>query len=567
MVQKNIISNIKVLLIICLTALIFCVVLLSLVPPVSKDELVHHLAVPKLYLKHGGIYEIPFMDYSYYPMNLEMLYTVPLFFGNDIIPKFIHFTFALLTSCLIFYYLKRRADTIYALFGAVFFLSIPIILKLSITAYVDLGEIFFSFAALILLLKWIKTGFKYKFLVFSAIMCGLALGTKYSGLVTLAILTFFVPFVFSRYGKGKASRLNNPILLCLAFFLISLLVFSPWMIRDYHWKGNPIYPLYNQAFNQFKYKNGFSDKSDSKQVNYGLFEYRAMVYRETGLQIALLPLRIFFQGKDDNPQYFDGKLNPLLLFLPFWAFYRRKDEPEYLRREKKILLAFSILFFFFTVFTTALRTRYISSIIPPLTVLSSFGILNLVKIAQSISYRLVRNVCIFLVIMVPGFAFAINGNYIREQFKYVNPLPFILGDVSRDQYINLYIPEYSAIRYVNDNLDSKAKVFFVFTGNRSYYCEKDYFLDNDMSFLKKLINNASRPDNILNDLTKLNITHLLINKSLFYQWIKDNFSDRKQVLIKEFFRDHLELMHDQGGFAVLGIKLLPNKRLISNSKE
>jgi len=43
------------------------IVLLSLVPPVAKDELVHHLAVPKLYLKHGGMVEIPFMDFSYYP--------------------------------------------------------------------------------------------------------------------------------------------------------------------------------------------------------------------------------------------------------------------------------------------------------------------------------------------------------------------------------------------------------------------------------------------------------------------------------------------------------------------
>ena len=30
---------------------------LSLVPPISRDALVHHLAVPKLYLEHGGIFE------------------------------------------------------------------------------------------------------------------------------------------------------------------------------------------------------------------------------------------------------------------------------------------------------------------------------------------------------------------------------------------------------------------------------------------------------------------------------------------------------------------------------
>ena len=71
-----------------LGVLILAIVILSAVPPVSKDALVHHLAVPKLYLEHGGIYEIPSMPFSYYPMNLNLLYMIPLYFGQDIIPKF-----------------------------------------------------------------------------------------------------------------------------------------------------------------------------------------------------------------------------------------------------------------------------------------------------------------------------------------------------------------------------------------------------------------------------------------------------------------------------------------------
>jgi hypothetical protein len=81
---------VKALILTLLAVLIVSIVILSCVPPVSKDALVHHLAIPKLYLKHGGIYEIPFMPFSYYPMNLELLYMIPLFFGNDIVPKFIH---------------------------------------------------------------------------------------------------------------------------------------------------------------------------------------------------------------------------------------------------------------------------------------------------------------------------------------------------------------------------------------------------------------------------------------------------------------------------------------------
>jgi len=83
-----------------LALLVGTIIILSCVPPVSRDALTHHLAVPKLYLKHGGIYQIPSINFSYYPMNLDFLYLVPLYFGNDIIPKYIHFLFALLTAIL-----------------------------------------------------------------------------------------------------------------------------------------------------------------------------------------------------------------------------------------------------------------------------------------------------------------------------------------------------------------------------------------------------------------------------------------------------------------------------------
>ena len=140
----------KIGLVLLLLILIFAICFLAWVPPVSRDALTHHLVVPKLYLQHGGVYEIPSIVFSYYPMNLDLLYMIPLYFGNDIAPKYIHFLFALLTAVLIFYYLRKRLGNQWGLFGALFFLSLPLIVKLSITIYVDLGLIFFSTAAICL---------------------------------------------------------------------------------------------------------------------------------------------------------------------------------------------------------------------------------------------------------------------------------------------------------------------------------------------------------------------------------------------------------------------------------
>ncbi|MBW1740164.1 MAG: hypothetical protein JRJ42_03395, partial [Deltaproteobacteria bacterium] len=65
---------------------ILVVGLLCSTPPISRDALIHHLAIPKLWLKHGGFYETPWALYSYYPMNIDLLYLVALYFKNDIAP-------------------------------------------------------------------------------------------------------------------------------------------------------------------------------------------------------------------------------------------------------------------------------------------------------------------------------------------------------------------------------------------------------------------------------------------------------------------------------------------------
>ncbi len=249
----------EIILLVLITLLIGSIIILSSVPPVSRDALTHHLAVPKLYLNHGGMYEIPSIDFSYYPLNLDFLYLIPLYFGNDIIPKFIHFSFALLTAWLIFSYLKVRLNTVYALSGGLFFLSLPVIVKLSTTVYVDLGLVFFSTCALIYLLKWVENDLKIHFLIISAVSCGLALGTKYNGLIVLFILTLFVPFNYISQKKRSAGKkpaapseslkVQLKAIGCgIIFCLVALIIFSPWMIRNYVWKGNPIYPLYHNLF-------------------------------------------------------------------------------------------------------------------------------------------------------------------------------------------------------------------------------------------------------------------------------------------------------------------------------
>ena len=563
---------IRSLLIGLILAHVICIVVLSWVPPVSRDALTHHLAVPKLYIQRGGMVELPEIGFSYYPPNLDLLYLIPLYFGNDIIPKYIHFGFALLTAWLIFSYLKKRLGSHYALTGTLLFLSLPVIVKLSITVYVDLGLTFFSFAALLMLFKWHESGFNLRYLLYSGVLCGLALGTKYNGLLALFILTLMTAFIYIRSTSAGNSQQLGALKYAALFMLVSLLMFSPWMIRNYRWTGNPIYPLYDKWFKSAaaavsgkqnasvikptagpaaKKPAGSQTGAQKPSAPWNHLTIRRILYEESCLQIALIPVRIFFQGQDDNPRYFDGKLNPFLFILPLFAFYHHRHEAVRITLEKKVLLAFILLFILIAFLRYSIRIRYIAPVIPPLVILSMFGLRALTTMLQE---RLPENrqpTIPVLATLIVAAAIGLNAVYVTHQFKVVEPLSYISGRVGRDEYITRYRPAYPVIKYANENLYDNARLLGLFLGNRRYYTERQMILNENI--FKKIVTGASSPKMITRKLTKRGFTHLLIRYDLFSQWVNSNFDQLHRELLSVYFEHGARLLISQGGYGLYEI--------------
>jgi hypothetical protein len=563
-----------------LALLIVSVIILAYVPPVSRDALTHHLILPKLYLQHGSMYEIPTIAFSYYPMNLDLLYLIPLYFGNDIAAKYIHFIFALLTAGLIFGYLRKRLGVEWGLFGGLFFLSLPIIVKLSITVYVDLGLVFFSTAALMALLKWIENSFQVKFLLLSAVCCGLALGTKYNGLILIFILTLFIPLVFISNAKKNIAAKDPADKAVLAqtqfkalgfgavFFVIALLIFSPWMIRNYVWKNNPIYPLYDHVFNRKTQRASDAqttiqsldpavkpqEQPRASSTSWSTFAVRKVIYGESWWEIASIPIRIFFQGRDDNPKYFDGKLNPFLFLLPFFAFVKLKMTPPSVRTEKKIFISFALVFLLYAFSMTSIRIRYVAPIIPPLVILATFG---LHRITRMVAIRKSDQAGWFgssLVGLVLAIILTLNASYIVKQFQYVDPFEYISGRVSRNNYIANYRPEYSTYQYANRHLPDDVKILGLFLGNRLYYSDRD--LRFEINEFKNIVDRAGSENYILLELKEQGYTNLLIRFDLFNQWTNKQFDDKKKQMLKTFFDLHVKHLFSKDGYGLFELRNL-----------
>ncbi|MBI4525737.1 MAG: phospholipid carrier-dependent glycosyltransferase [Deltaproteobacteria bacterium] len=531
-------------------------VFLGLLPPTARDELTHHLLIPRLYVQAGRIYQIPFASYSYYPMLLDMLYAPWLRWGWDAVPKLIHGLFGFLTGLLLYAYLALRLSRTYGLLGFFFFLFTPAILRLANLAYVDLGLTFYSTAALVCLLRWKEEGERpmaddgrqdpksaipdpkpipgaFGWLALAGLSAGFAVATKPNGFLVLLLLSLIVLFILG--GKGKKWRMKSLVSGAL-FLALASLPLLPWAAKNLIQTGNPFFPFFGGIFGPRGTGGSVLGVGD---VELGIFARRALYFGESWWQIASLPVRIFFFGQDDRPQYFDGVLNPMLiLFLP-WAFRGKWLE------EKKIIFGFALFYFLYALFLVEVRIRYLLPIVPPLVILLVYGLHNLYL-------RIVRPAFLFGGVIL---LLALNGMYLWRYVQTLSPVEYLKGKESREAYLTRTLSDYPAFGFINKTLPSTAKVYLLFMGRRAYYCERNYFHDSgDTAWtLVGMVRKARTETDIKAQLRETGLTHLLAREELLRRFLGSNLTAEQRELWDGFARVHLRGLFRERGYGVYEI--------------
>ena len=543
----------------CSTILMFLGIefVLNLTPPISRDALIHHLAIPKLWLKHGGFYEIPWADYSYYPMYINLLYFVCIYFKNDILPKFIHFAFGLGTGWLIYRYLKHKFDRNWGLLGMVIFITTPIVIWLSTSAYIDLGMTFFTTGSVLAFIKWRDSEYRqFKWLLISSFCMGIAIGSKYNALIAGLILNLILMLSYAKDSQRQIATLKYGII----FFMITAMVASPWYLKNYFQTGNPFYPLFNSLFQsshdgpvQTLIHNQFVEKVGG----ISFFRMREVMYGESFWETLLIPLRMFFQGRDNSYQYFQGSLNPILIVFSPFIFLNKKYA-----RDKLLFVLFSALFITMAFFLTAKQVRYILPVLPFLSIIAVMGIKDLWdKLREGSLYsppdsgkniQSIARASIFITILV---LLAFNVLYLKNRFNIISPFPYVYGRESREVFLKHHLPHYNAVTYINENLPDDAKLFTMFLGRRGYYLDRNY--KNEPSFgmntLKHMISNSANEEKFVEYVRSMQVTHILMRTDLVDTYLRDNFSPEKIKRFLSLENKHWRKVYDNNGYVVRDI--------------
>lgn len=456
----------------------------ALSPPVWWDEVAYHLAVPKIYVQHRAIVYIPFIPYSNWPMEAEMLFTIGLLFHSEILSHLVEWSSFLFTCWCLYLFGKHFFSPTTGLLAAAVFSSTPMVITLAGTGLIEPTLSLYVSLATFSLMKWLESEQK-RDLVLSAIFGGLVASVKLNGAVIAAILGTMALFVtIIRHRSIKVGALNFGL-----FGFLSLAVVSPWYIKTWTHTGNPFWPFLLEFLGGrnwdalgMEYLLGFIQKPNYPitLTNWFLGLWRQTFHPIGPSQIAIGPL--------------------YLVLLPISVIALFFSEPSF--RHPLRRLSVVGLLYYTAWFLQTHQTRFLMPTIPLLALLIAAGTEWLVSREKFFPNLLKGGLVLYMAIT----SWVTNPN---ARGEVLTQWRFLSGRLTRDAFLSTYVPGYETFLYANQHLPQDAYVLLALYECRGYYLDRKYAWANPISQRVLKFEQFENAEDLANYLKEYGFTHIL----------------------------------------------------------
>lgn len=367
------------------------------IPLVDNDGIRYHVAQPKLYLLTGRIFLYLWDVTGTYPALGDALYLAGLVFGREETSKFLHAGFLAASTGLLALTIHRgRSSRAAALAGPLLFLAAPAVGVIAGAGFIDHIALFHLVAAFVLV------GRKG-----APLLVGTALGASLATKLTVGPAAAAVALACAA-GRPRGARLRALAVISGC----SALVLAPYLVRNTIGTGDPVFPIGTLAAGR-----------PVPGVGPGLYEHFATFNRQNAG-----PLGIVWttpgSGMDDETA---GVHNVAALALLLGGLALRDRLAGRAALLALPFLAYAAL--------SAPPTRYL---LPMLWGLALAGAAVLGRFARG------RGAWLAVPLALPGIVLGW-----QFQARNFGASDYLLGRLSREEYLARTVPGYRATVFVN----------------------------------------------------------------------------------------------------------------------
>ena len=456
-------------------------------PEFFYDCLVYHLALPRLYLLNHRIIPTPGMIYSGVPFGTEMLYGLGLMIKDESVAKMIHLGFGLAVAALVYHWMRRRHGRPAALCAALLFYSLPMTAFGSWTAKTELALAFYTLLAALILLEAVpldEDRRRRPLLALAGVLLGFAVGTKYNAALNLAVLP--IPYILARRGRGSAP--GGVMRDCATLWLCALAAASPWLVKNWSFYHNPVYPFFPSRFPRAPGADVAGMIADTRPRDWRQFTSLSGVWS------------FFADPWDIRIRFADNAGMAATMALP-WLFRARRQGQGFL------LSTLLGLWICWGLYSTV--PRYFFSAMPIFCLLAAGAIFA--EPLGALRRGAILGLCAY------GLLFNLSAEITAWYDVGAGTVPLQL--TSKAEYLSharqgYPAPYYPGARFINERLPQDALVLFVGEA-RGYYCERRFLACSvfDRNPLLEAANACSGPEDLERRMRSLGVTHFLLNRA------------------------------------------------------
>lgn len=465
-----------------LLVLLAAALITALGPPMGYDALMYHLVGARAFLNHHGFFPSTENWWINYPFLVQMLFVIGLAFRTDVVARLVNLSFGVCLVVLTYVLVRRMGRVKESWLSVAPLAAVPPLALWASAAYIDLANAVFVGLAALCLLIW-RSERAGSTLALSGIFAGLAIGSKYTAVLDVLILSVGLVWLTRKRSLVDSTRTLG------VFLLTTLLVGGAWYMRNWLWLGSPIFPStfigqspgsIRQLLNIAYVLDGFGPgRTLAGYLSLPLELYRnSLSFGQFALEMPSL-------------------LFPIVVFAPIvWS---KISKPLILITGVRIALWAA----------TTQQMRFLLTTFLPLALLTGEVLQGLIQSAPRLRTLVVRSLTAAVALSA-----AIAGVARLEQ---IQPVAALIGLESREQYLVRELNGYPARRYIAEQLETQDSVYLIGDGRR-YYCpaQCDPIVDQ-FGWTGLAIEAGYQPQAIVARLCERGNSHLLLS------WLDINY--------------------------------------------
>src|SRR5688572_21685785 len=223
----------------------------AVAPPTAKDALQYHLALPKAFVAARGLIDVPDNIANYFALGAEMHGVWAMLLGRILSPRagevaFGAVTFAffpLLLAAVFGWARERGLGRDWAWLAAAMVASVPTVLEVAGSGYVDLALALYVTLAIRSIARWWDTQDRAN-LAESSLALGFAMAVKLTAGFVVFVCALIVLFRARRGEAESPQGRRGPLVAGLAALAGAVALGCPWYLRTWARTGSPVFPFF-----------------------------------------------------------------------------------------------------------------------------------------------------------------------------------------------------------------------------------------------------------------------------------------------------------------------------------